>query len=119
MVNQTHAHITTWVIALILFFVAFALHRSGKAQGMKVVHMVLRLFYLLIIITGGVLFINHQTIQPAVYGMKMLVGLLVIGMMEMVLVRLTKNKSTRIAWILFVVSFIAALYLGYVGKLGF
>ncbi|MEH7524143.1 DUF1516 family protein, partial [Bacillus sp. JJ1503] len=40
-----HAHITTWVLALVLFFVALGLHKSGKARALKVVQMILRLFY--------------------------------------------------------------------------
>ncbi len=29
---MTHAHITTWLIALILFIVAISLHKSGKSR---------------------------------------------------------------------------------------
>ncbi|PFA66444.1 hypothetical protein CN378_14215 [Bacillus sp. AFS015802] len=112
MFDTTHAHITTWVVAIILFFVAFGLHSAGKKKGMKIVHMILRLFYLLIILTGALLFWKHQGINPALYGIKGLVGIWVIGMFEMILVRTNKGKSTNVLWILMVVSLLLVLYLG-------
>lgn len=119
MFDTTHAHITTWVVALILFFVAVGLHNAGKNKGMKIVHMILRLFYLLIILTGALLFWKHQGLDPALYGIKGLVGIWVIGMFEMILVRLNKGKSTNVFWMLLIVSLIIVLYLGLRLPLGF
>ncbi|TMU88125.1 DUF1516 family protein [Bacillus sp. BHET2] len=119
MFDTTHAHITTWVVAIILFFVAVGLHNAGKNKGMKIVHMILRLFYLLIILTGAFLFWKHQGLNPALYGIKGLVGIWVIGMFEMILVRLNKGKSTNVFWILLIVSLIIVLYLGLRLPLGF
>ncbi len=112
MFDHTHAHITTWAIAIILFFVAVGLHNAGKNKGMKVVHMILRLFYLLIILTGALLFWKHQGLNPALYGIKGLVGIWVIGMLEMILIRLKKGKNTKMFWILLVVALACVLYLG-------
>ncbi|MEK5522323.1 MULTISPECIES: YisL family protein [Heyndrickxia] len=111
----THAHVTTWVIGIILFIIAAALYKSGKTKGAKIVNMILRLFYILIIITGGILFFKFQSAYgPALYGMKLLGGLLVIGMMEMVLSRMKKGKSSGIFWLLFIIFFAIVLYLGFV-----
>ncbi|MCA1056408.1 YisL family protein [Rossellomorea aquimaris] len=118
MFDNTHAHITTWVIAIILFFVAVGLHNAGKAKGMKVVHMILRLFYLLIILTGALLFWKHQGIDPALYGIKGLVGIWVIGMFEMLLVRMKKGKDTKVFWMLLALSLIIVLFLGFRLPLG-
>ncbi|CAN7467834.1 YisL family protein [Rossellomorea sp. LjRoot5] len=112
MFDNTHAHITTWVVAIILFFVAVGLHNAGKKKGMKVVHMILRLFYLLIILTGALLFWKHQGINPALYGIKGLVGIGVIGMFEMILIRMNKGKSTNVLWIIMVIALLIVLYLG-------
>ncbi|MBN8192496.1 YisL family protein [Bacillus sp. NTK074B] len=112
MFDNTHAHITTWVIAIILFFVAVGLHNAGKKKGMKVVHMILRLFYLLIILTGSLLFWKHQGIDPALYGIKGLVGILLIGIFEMILVRMNKGKSTNVLWIVMVIALVIVIYLG-------
>jgi hypothetical protein len=115
---MTHAHITTWLLALILFFIALSLHRSGKAKGLKIVHMILRLFYLLIIATGVGMLFSISTIS-SLYIIKALVGILVIGFFEMVLVRTIKGKPTGMFWTLFIISFIVVLYLGFSMPLGF
>lgn len=57
--NMTHMHITSWVIALILVFVAYGLYSSGNSKGAKITHMILRLFYIIVIITGAQLFKVH------------------------------------------------------------
>ncbi|KZE47641.1 YisL family protein [Rossellomorea marisflavi] len=118
MFYRTDAHITTWVVAIILFFVALALHRAGNAKAMKIVHMILRLFYILIIVTGALLFWKNQGFDPALYGVKGLVGIWVIAMFEIILVRLNKGKSTKVAAILLVISLLAVLYLGFKLPLG-
>lgn len=66
----THLHITAWVLGIILFFVAFAL--AGKNdKGAKIVHMIVRLFYLIIIATGVELYVRTGMKIPG-YGASML-----------------------------------------------
>jgi hypothetical protein len=117
--DRTDAHITTWVVALILFFVALGLHNRGNAKGFKIVHMILRVFYILVILTGGMLFAGHQTLDPALYGVKALFGIIVIGLFEMILVRLKKGKKTNILWAILFISILVVLYLGLKLPLGF
>ncbi|WP_062105303.1 YisL family protein [Bacillus niameyensis] len=112
MFDNTHAHITTWVIGLILFIVAIVLHKSGKEKAMKVVQMILRVFYLLILATGITLFAKHSDFDPALYGVKFLFGVVVIAMMEMVLIRTKLGKKTGIFWAVLIIAFIATFYLG-------
>lgn len=117
---MTHMHITTWVLALILFFVALALQKSGNAKGQKIVHMILRLFYLLAILTGGMLIDSQAfSVYPVQYVLKMVFGILVIGFMEMVLVRTKKEKKTSMFWILLLISLLVVLYLGFSLPMGF
>ncbi|MCA1030996.1 YisL family protein [Bacillus timonensis] len=108
---MTHAHITSWLVALILFFVAVSLHKAGKEKGSKIVHMTLRLFYLIIIATGVVLLLGVEQLS-GLYHVKATVGILAIGLMEMVLVRTKKGKSTNVSWILFAIIFVVTVYLG-------
>ena len=112
--SSTHLHITTWVVGLILFFVAAL---ASKSKG---IHMALRLFYILIIITGGALFYKSidLNLDAMEYGIKFLLGLIVISMMEMVLVRKAKNKSTTLFWIIFFVALLAVLYMGFRLQMG-
>lgn len=106
----THLHITTWVVALILFAVALILHNSGKAKATKIVQMILRVFYLLVLFTGIQLFLN---IEPSGgYHIKMLFGILVIAFLEMVLIRVTKGKSSGLFWGLLAVSLVVTFYYG-------
>lgn len=109
--STTHFHIFTWVVGVILFLVAAFMAKGSKGQ--KIVHMTARLFYVLILITGLVLFIKFSSINAALYGVKFLFGLVTIGMMEMVLVRSAKNKNVSTLWILFFVFLFLTLFFGF------
>ncbi|UII56950.1 YisL family protein [Cytobacillus spongiae] len=114
---MTHAHITTWFIAIVLFFVALSLHKSGKAKGFKVVQMILRLLYLLIIATGALLLFSISTITLS-YIIKSLLGLWVIAMLEMILIKTSKNEKTTLFWAQFVIALVLVIYLGFKLPLG-
>lgn len=114
---STHLHITTWVIAIILFFVAVLLKDGTKGQ--KITHMVLRLFYVLIMATGFALFVEGMNFDLGMlYGVKFLGGLFIIGMMEMILTRMKKQKPTTIFWILLFVFLFITMFLGFKLPLG-
>jgi hypothetical protein len=108
---MTHAHITAWVVALILFFVTVSMQRSNSPKA-RMMQMILRLFYLIIIGTGALLLHSIASIPP-LYIVKVIVGVWVIGAMEMILVRAAKGKNTNMFWIQFVIAFIVVLYLGF------
>jgi hypothetical protein len=108
-----HAHITAWVLALILFLVALPLYKNGKAKGAKIVHMILRVLYLLIIATGVGLLFKLSNIDVW-YVLKAVVGLWVIGILEMILIRVANNRRTSVFWFQFVVAWLLVLYLGFV-----
>lgn len=111
--SSTHIHITTWVIAIVLFAIAALASKPNKG-----VHMALRVMYILIIISGGALFMEYRSIITEGgmwYDMKVLFGVLVIGFMEMILVRKKKGKSTTMFWGLFGIVFFVTLYLGLFG----
>lgn len=108
-----HAHVTAWVLALILFLVALSLHKRGKAKGFKIVQMILRVLYLIIIGTGvGLLFSVYRI--DIWYILKAVCGLWVIGLFEMILSRTADNRRTSTFWIQFVIAFLLVLYLGFV-----
>lgn len=104
--NTTHIHMTTWVVAVVLFIIAAIKPNKG-------VHMALRLFYVLIIITGGALFMKFNSGNPMLYGMKFLFGILTIGMMEMSLVRKAKGKPATLFFVLFAVFIFITMFLGF------
>ena len=115
--ETTHLHITTWVVGIVLFLVAAFMNRESK--GRKIVHMILRLFYILILITGLALFIEWSSSDAMQYGMKFLFGLLTIGMMEMVLVRSKKQKPVTLFWVLFAVFLFVTMFFGFKLPVGF
>ncbi|MBO9128694.1 YisL family protein [Bacillus sp. 165] len=109
-----HAHITAWLIGIILFFVAVSMYKNGNSKA-KIVHMVLRLFFILIVLSGVMLYMSLELTSSMHmwYGMKALAGILIIGFMEMVLVRTKKEKNTKVSWFLFFVALVAVFYLGF------
>lgn len=114
--STTHFHIFTWVVGIILFLVAAVMANGTK--GRKITHMIARLFYVLILISGVLLFIKWSSIDAALYGVKFLLGFLTIGMMEMVLVRSDKGKSITGVWILFFIFLFATMFLGFKLQVG-
>ena len=115
---MTHAHITTWVIALILFFVAINLNKKGNEKGFKILQMILRVVYLLILATGGILLSSIAHIS-LLYSLKAVVGLWIIALFELILLRTAKKQPVTVLWIQFVVAFLLVLYLGLKLPLGF
>ncbi len=107
----------TWVVGVVLFIVTAVMPTASK--GRKITHMITRLFYVLILLSGIFLFIAHSSIDSAMYGVKFLVGLITIGLMEMVLVRSAKGKKVSTLWILFFIVLLITLYLGFYLPIGF
>ncbi|KYG91218.1 YisL family protein [Metasolibacillus sp. FSL H7-0170] len=108
--STTHLHITTWVLALVLFFIGALASKPNKG-----VHMALRVMYILIVITGAALLMEWRgviTESSMYYDIKALFGILVIGFMEMILVRKKKDKPTTMFWVLFAIVLLVTLYLG-------
>ncbi|MDY0406200.1 YisL family protein [Virgibacillus sp. 179-BFC.A HS] len=110
----THLHITAWALALILFLIILML-RKGK--GAKVLQMILRLDYLLILYSGGSLLSYYfQNASGAVLGeaiVKGLAGLWVIVALEMISVKTTKGKPAKSWWIQLLIALIITLILGF------
>lgn len=108
---MTHLHITSWVVAIILFIVAVLLTKNKNEKPAKIVLMILRLFYLFIIGSGIQLYF---LVDPSSgYHIKALLGVLVIVFMELVLAGIKRGKSTTIYWILWFVILAATIYMGF------
>lgn len=111
--GKTHLHITAWAIAIILLIVVLALRKSKNPKAAKIVHMILRLDYLLILYSGGELLTYSSKHFLGELIVKVLAGLWVIVSIEMIAVRSGKEKSTRGVWIQFLIAFIITLVLGF------
>ncbi|WP_349410195.1 YisL family protein [Pseudalkalibacillus sp. SCS-8] len=114
MAGMIHAHVSSWAVALILFIVSYFLLKAGKEKGHKIVNMILRLFYVLILVTGGYMVVLYMTggFQAWVI-LKALFGIIVIGGMEAVIGKTKRGASAGGMWLMLLISFIIVLYLGY------
>lgn len=109
---MAHMHITSWAVALILLFVVSAMYGQGKMKPGKIVHMILRLFYLFILGSGIGLLMEYHDFPMALL-FKLIVGLWAIVAMEMISVAGSKEKSAGIWWIQLVLAAGIAIYLGF------
>ncbi|MFC4353616.1 YisL family protein [Chryseomicrobium palamuruense] len=109
---STHLHITAWVLAIALFFIAYLMPASAK--NTKIIHMILRVDYILVILTGLALFMAGMDLgMGMLYGFKFLAGILVIGMMEMALVKKMKGKPSTLFVGLMLLFLFITLFLGF------
>lgn len=113
---MTHAHLTSLVLSLIFLIIIVVLQSKGK--NIKIWHMVLRASYILIIVTGGMLFLAAYSI-PVSYYFKSILGIVMIGLFEMVIVRKQKGKRTDIIWIAFSIVLVILFVLGFTLPQGF
>jgi uncharacterized membrane protein SirB2 len=113
---MTHMHLTSLALAFILLIIIVVLQNKGK--NIKIWHMILRASYILIIITGCMLFFAAYSI-PLSYYVKTILGIVMIGLFEMAIVRRKKGKSTDLIWILFSLVLVFLFVLGFTLPQGF
>ncbi|MEH7108793.1 MULTISPECIES: DUF1516 family protein [Bacillaceae] len=106
---MTHAHITTIILTIILFGIILLLQNKGRST--KVLKMILRVMYLLIILTGVMMLFSLYKIT-ILYVLKAVLGILMIGLFEMILAEGKKGKKVAVFWSLFLVILIVTVYLG-------
>ncbi|AGK52206.1 YisL family protein [Bacillus sp. 1NLA3E] len=112
---MTHAHLTTIVLTCILFFITIL--QQSKGKNIKIWQMVLRTSYILIIATGLMLFMSVYNIT-ILYILKAVVGILMIGVFEMIIAWRAKDKSANILWVLFAVVLVMLFVLGFMLPMG-
>jgi hypothetical protein len=107
---MTHAHLTSLIFSLILLIIIVVLQSKGK--NIKIWHMVLRASYILVIGTGCMLFFSAYSI-PLSYYFKAVIGIVMIGLFEMVIIRKQKGKRTDMLWIAFSIVLVVLFVLGF------
>ncbi|CDZ99173.1 hypothetical protein BN1048_00298 [Jeotgalicoccus saudimassiliensis] len=96
-----HLHLTAIIVAVILFIAVYGMYKKNNTRDNKaafITHMVLRVFYLIVLFSGLMVYVgNMEGISNSgghmTYGIKVLLGILTIGFMEMAIVRLKKNSA--------------------------
>ncbi|WP_419887212.1 DUF1516 family protein [Neobacillus niacini] len=113
---MTHVHLSSLVLSLIFLIIIVVMQNKGK--NIKIWHMVLRATYILIIVSGGILFFAAYSI-PLSYYLKAILGVVMIGLFEIVIVRKQRGKKTDIIWIAFSIVLVILFALGFTLPMGF
>ena len=96
-----HMHIASWVLLIILFFAAYFnfSEKQGATPYFKPIHMLLRLFMVLVLISGFWIWIqafgDGNSGGHMLLTLKMICGVAVVALME---VTVTKRKRTSKSW---------------------
>jgi len=101
-----HTHAGSWAVLVILFLISYFIPKN------KVLPMILRLFYLIMIFTGGYMLFSGGG-YPGAFHLKAVLAILLIGMMEMLLARRKKGKNVLPFWIALVVLLVVVVLIGY------
>lgn len=109
---MAHLHITAWVVAFILLFVVTSFYKQGKAKPGKILHMILRLIYLVILYSGGSLFASYSNYSVELF-IKVIAGIWAIVAIELITVRTNKGEPTGAWWTQFVIMAAIAIILGF------
>ncbi len=122
-----HLHLTAIIVSLILFIAVFAMYKKNNSSDNKpalILHMVLRVFYLLVLFSGIMIYVgNMEGISAAgshmQYGIKALLGILSVVFMEVAVVRLKKHSaSANVLLVVTLILIIAAVIMGSALPLG-
>jgi uncharacterized membrane protein SirB2 len=106
------SHIGGWEVAFVLLIIGYILYRVGKAKAGKIVHMLLRLMIVITLLSGaGLLFSFHAT--DFYYYVKGILAIVVFGLMEMSMVRASKNKPSTGFFIGAIAAMVLVILLGY------
>lgn len=106
-----YTHIDTWGITLLVFFISFFLATKDKLKAQKITHMILRLLFVVMFVTGFGLVIFYKFALITI--IKMLFALWLIASMEMILVKARKNEPAAAVWVQFVFAAAATIVIGY------
>lgn len=112
---MAHLHITAWVLAIILLFVVVNLYRKGNDRTGKIIHMILRLDYIVVLFSGIMLLFSYDTFGSYLGEIiiKVIAGLWTIVAIEMITVRAQKGEPNKGWWVQFVIAAIIAILLGF------
>lgn len=105
------SHTGSWAILVVLFLVSLLLFKLGKAKGGRIVQMVVRLFYIIMLVSGIGMLIGYDF--PTIYIVKGILAIGLIGAMEAVLGRAKRKEAIAIPLIVVVVLVVVVALMGY------
>ncbi|RXT06592.1 DUF1516 family protein [Ammoniphilus sp. CFH 90114] len=111
MTAMYHSHASSWALTILFFAISYIMLRQDKTKIQKVTHMILRLFSLIMLVTGVGLLIGYSFALTFV--IKGILAFVLISLMEMILVRGKKGKETKPLWMPFAVVLPLVVLLGF------
>lgn len=106
-----HTHASSWFITLALFALSYAFLKGGKAKPQKITQMILRLFYIIMLVSGVGMLIVYRF--PLVLVIKGILAIVLIGIMEMIITRGGKGQSISKYWLPFFIALALVLLIGF------
>lgn len=111
-------HSASWLIMILLFLVTYFLIRAQKGKISTILSMVLRLFYIIMLVSGiGMLINKFMELgfigSNFIFALKGILAVMLIGMMEAILGRTKRREQTAFTWIAFVILLVAVVLLGF------
>ncbi|GAA4708426.1 DUF1516 family protein [Brevibacillus fulvus] len=107
-----HAHVGAWEAAFVLYIIAYILVRLRQNRIAKILHMILRLLFVIIVVSGLWMLFAYMAGEVRYY-IKGILGLVTIGLIEMTMGRATKGKANLSFFILSLVLFVLVILIGY------
>lgn len=104
-------HTGSWAFLVILFLVSFFLYKANKNKAGKIVQMILRLFYLIMLVSGVGVLMGYG--YPLIYIIKGILAILTIGFMEMALGKAKRNDKTVVPLTLAVIIVVIVILMGF------
>lgn len=106
-----HSHAGSWFFTLLFFAISYAMFKKGSMKPQKITHMILRLFFIIMILSGIGMLAAMQF--PLVFIVKGVLAFILIGLMEMILTRSVKGKEAKSFWLPFAIVLILVLLMGF------
>lgn len=105
------SHQGSWAILVVLFIISFILYKVGKQKAGTIVQMILRLFFIIMLVSGVLMLIGYKF--PLAFIVKGVLAVLLIGFMEMALGKTKRKESATVALLLTVVALVIVALMGY------
>lgn len=99
------SHAGSWAIMVLLFIISYIFYRQ------KVTGMILRLFYLIMLITGAGLLYHYSF--PGLFIVKAVLAVILIGLMEMIIGRRARQERHGLFWIIWIIVLALVVSIGY------
>ena len=106
------SHVGAWEVAIVLLLVGYILYRLDKQKAAKVIQMILRLLYVVIVGSGLWMLFQFHSSDPLYY-LKGLLGIATIALAEIALKRAAHRHPSLSYLVAALVLFVVVILIGY------